>query len=416
MNDQVAPLLDRRPPLEAVQVDTPADGVLRFPEVWRDQITIDVIHDGNVLPPEYLIDARGRRIPERTWYHAYVHERDWGASIVAERIVERLGLGSYLRVNTARALLDFGRFPGSTAPGAPHLRRFAINTPFSLVLDFAQKRRLLEEHYDAVSDGMDEAIRGRMLKIAVHTYDRYNASGTERPQVSLVTRALGYQMDSEMPMGVFDPLYPDVLAEFTLDRVLRDRISLTLEKSGIPVAHNYPYLLPEGSPEVRHQVWCFFDWLHQAFEAAFPDTAHDEAYEWVWILLKDTNLRHPGAMALRSYLHMYRRPPRGEEAEYAAAAAAYHHIEAFLHADDGALIHDYRVQPMRPQAFGIEVRKDLVWDFDEAGHPMQPAPERALEVADRIADALLVYLNEDKPGMNRRDGTFERTGPWYAGR
>jgi hypothetical protein len=394
MPDQIAPSFLPRPPLEHVAVPVP--DVLPYPEGWRDQITIDVIHDGEVLPTEYLRDPAGHRLRERDWYGSYVHERDWGASLVAARLAERLALGSFMKVNTARCLLDFGRFPGSTAPGAPHLRRFAINYPFSHILGFAQKRRLLEEHYDIISKGMDQAIRGRMLKIAVHTYDRYNSSGTERPQVSLVTRALGYQMDSEMPMGVFDPLYPDVLAEFTLDRILRDRLSLTLEKAGIPVAHNYPYLLPEGSPEVRHQVWCFFHWLHDRFVAAEPGTVDDPAYDWVWELLKDTNLRSPGAMALRSYLHMYRRPPAGEGAEYEAAERAYHHVATFLRRDDRALLAEYRSQPLRPMAFGIEIRKDLIWQFDEAGHPMSPDPERALEIADRIADALFIYLNEDK--------------------
>ena len=96
------------------------------------------------------------------------------------------------------------------------------------------------------------------MKIAIHTYDRYIESGTERPATSIMTRSIGYQTESEMPFGLFDPLYPDVLSEFTADRVLRDRISLTLEKKQIPVAHNYPYCLPEGSLEVRYQVWAFF--------------------------------------------------------------------------------------------------------------------------------------------------------------
>ena len=412
MYDQVAPRIEDCPPLAHVPVSQTDS--LPYPEAWRDQITVDVIHDGAVLPPDYLVDARGRPLRERTWYRSFVHERDWGASMVAARIAERLGLGSYMRVSTARCLLDFGRFPGSTEPGAPHLRRFAINTPFSQLLGFPQKRKLLEEHYDAISGGMDEAIRGRLLKIAVHTYDQYNASGTERPQVSLVTRALGYQLDSAMPIGVFDPLYPDILAEFTLDRILRDRISLTLEKAGTPVAHNYPYALPEGSPEVRHQVWCFFDWLQQRFEAAEPGTVGDPAYEWVWELLKDTNLRSPNAVALRSYLHMYRRPLAGHEAAYSAAERAYHHVGNFLHADNGAMVREYRLQPVRPMAFGIEVRKDLLWEFDEAGHPLQPSPERGLEVADRIADALLIYLNEDKPASRSNDADLPSPGRWAA--
>lgn len=396
MFDQVGPQHTECAPLEHVPVS--GGDALPYPEAWRDQITVDVIHDGAVLPPAYLVDARGRGLRERTWYRSFVHERDWGASLVAQRLAERLCLDSFMRVTTARCLLDFGRFPGSTQPGATHLRRFAINTPFSQLLGFPQKRQLLEEHYDVISSEMDKAIRGRILKIAVHTYDRYNASGTERPQVSLVTRALGYQMESEMPMGVFDPLFPDILAEFTLDRVLRDRISLTLEKAGTPVAHNYPYLLPEGSPEVRHQVWCFFDWLQQRFEAAEPGTVSDPAYAWVWELLKDTNLRSPRAVALRSYLHMYRRPAAGLDAEYRSAERAYHHVASLLQADGSALVQQYRTQPVRPMAFGIEVRKDLLWEFDEAGHPLQPKPERGVEVADRIADALLIYLNEDKPG------------------
>lgn len=412
MYDQVAPLHTECAPLEHVPV--PCGDALPYPEAWRDQITVDVIHDGAVLPPAYLIDARGRQLRERTWYRSFIHERDWGASLVAQRLAERLCLGSFMRVTTARCLLDFGRFPGSTQPGAPHLRRFAINTPFSQLLGFPQKRRLLEGHYDVISSEMDRAIRGRILKIAVHTYDRYNSSGTERPQVSLVTRALGYQLESEMPMGVFDPLYPDILAEFTLDRILRDRISLTLEKAGTPVAHNYPYLLPEGSPEVRHQVWCFFDWLQQRFEAEEPGTVSDPAYAWVWELLKDTNLRSPRAVALRSYLHMYRRPAAGLDAEYMAAERAYHHVEGFLRADNNGMVRQYRLQAVRPMAFGIEVRKDLLWEFDEAGHPMQPSPERGIEVADRIADALLIYLNQDKPGTQGPSPEGLRQASWGA--
>ena len=33
-----------------------------------------------------------------------------------------------------------------------------------------------------------------------------------------------------MPEGMFDPLFPDVLADYTVDRVLVSRISLALEK------------------------------------------------------------------------------------------------------------------------------------------------------------------------------------------
>ena len=208
--------------------------------------------------------------------------------------------------------------------------RFAINHPFSELLSFSQKRNLLESHYDQISFGMDKAIQGKMVKIAVHTYDRYNSSGTERPAVSLVTRALGYQLESEMPYGVFDPIYPDILAEVTVDRILRDRVSLNLEKSGIAVAHNYPYLLPEGSPEVRHQVWSFFNWVRLNFEEAYPDTTRLPEASLVWGMLLDTNLRSAEASALRDFLHMFRRPPKGRVRDFTRAQKLYRRITNFI--------------------------------------------------------------------------------------
>ena len=98
--------------------------------------------------------------------------------------------------------MDFGRFPGATKNEATHLGRLAINQPFSKLLDFNQKRAVLEEHYDVISDTMDEYLQGKLLKIAIHTYDRDNTSGTERPIISLVTRMLNYQLESKMPEGM----------------------------------------------------------------------------------------------------------------------------------------------------------------------------------------------------------------------
>lgn len=400
-----------RPPLEQVEVQPDPSPL---PDQYRDAITVDVIHDGDVIPVEYLTGAQGQPIPRGLVDAAYVRERDWGASFVAERLARRLGLSSFQRVTTARCLLDFGRFPGTTRPGAPHLRRSAINEPFAGRLRFGQARKLLEEHYDVISRGMDKVIRGKLLKIAVHTYDRHNPSGTERPQVSVVSRALGYQMDGELPYGVFDPLYPDILAEFTVDRVLPSRLSLTLERSGVPVAHNYPYLLPEGSPEVRHQVWSFFDWLEARFQAVFPQTEGDPAYQMVFRMLKDTNLRQAEAGMLRAYLHRFRRPPHDLAAAYSAAETAYRHIERFVRGDDGAIVAEYRMSADRPMSFGIEVRKDLIHELDHAGRPLRLVPERAAAIADRIADAIVTYFLQDRVSHDTVDPAFARTGRWYG--
>jgi hypothetical protein len=383
---------DDLPPMEFVPGSA---GTPPYPERFADQLVVDVIHDGRMVPRDFLFDGEGRPQPEEAWEEAWHSERDWGAAIVAERIAERLGLPGFWNVNTARCLMDFGRFPGITGGDSAHLRRFAINLPFAGWLSFAQKRRVLEEQYDRISATMERAVRGRMLKIAVHTYDRRNRSGTERPAVSIVSRALSYQVDSQLPVGLFDPLYPDILAELTIDRILGDRISLTLEKAGVPVAHNYPYLLPEGSTEVRHQVWAFFDWLERRYATVHPDSAADPAFRLVWDMVKDTNLRSSEAMTLRSFLHMFRRPPEGLESLYMQAEAAYRQIERFLRAQDSAVVEEYRHSAERAMSFGVEIRKDLLWRMDERGRPIAFEPERALYAADQIARAISIYLTED---------------------
>lgn len=400
-----------RSPCELVPVDPDP---LPYADSYRDAISIDVIHDGDVIPEEYLIDGKGVPFDRNKLQRAYVRERDWGASFVAARLAKRLGLSQFMRVSTARCLLDFGRFPGVTRPGAPHLRRSAINAPFAGRLRFSQARRLLEEHYDVISRGMDARIRGRLLKIAIHTYDQHNPSGTERPQVSIVSRALGYQMDGELPYGVFDPLYPDILAEFTVDRILPSRLSLTLERTGIPVAHNYPYLLPEGSPEVRHQVWSFFDWLEAHFQAVHPETEDDTAYQMVWRMLKDTNMRQGESGILRAYIHRFRRPPSYYAEAFSDAEDAYRHIQRFIEADGGAVVHEYRYSPERAMSFGIEVRKDLIYDLDATGTPIRLRPERAAHITDGIAEAIICYLQEDRIVHEPTGPDFARTGRWYA--
>jgi hypothetical protein len=377
------------------------------------RITIDVIHDGEHLPQEFTVDAEGRAIPEDLIEESYVRERDWGALMVAERIAVGLGLTEVYTVNTARCLMDFGRFPGVSRKGASHLGRAAVNEPFASRLSSAQARKVLEDHYDAISNTMDSAIRGRQLKIAVHTYDRTNPTGTERPQVSIVSRAQGYQNDGVMPYGVFDPLYPDILAEFTVDRILPSRIGLVLERAGVPVAHNYPYLLPEGSPEVRHQVWSFFDWLQARWEAERPDTEGDPAYLAVWEMLKDTNLRSAEAGSLRAYIHRLRRAPPGEEAEFSEAEEAYRRLVAFVGKEGEALVKEYRFSPDRAMSFGIEVRKDLLYRFDDRGRPLELCPERGLKIADLLAEAILIYLTDDRP-RTERSSEWERGGRWYA--
>lgn len=395
-------------PADVLGVEAPVGPpVGRVPAHFRDAIMVDAIHDGAVIPEAFLTDAEGRPIPPELFRGHYELDRDWGAGLVAGRLAGALGLPSWYKVNVARVLMDFGRFPGTTHEDAEYLRRFAINYPFSQVLSYEQRRELLEGCYDRTSAELERHIRGRILKIAVHTYDKLNASGTLRPMVSLVTRSLAYQTSSRLPQGVFDPLYPDLLAEFTADRILTDRISLDLEKGGIPVAHNYPYCLPEGSVEVRSQVWFFFSFLRERFEAQHPETRGARPFEMVWNLLLDTNLRSSEADMLRSYLHLYRHAPPGAEELFRKARLAYHQVAAFLDRDNGQVVNDYRFWGGRPSSMGIEVRKDVVWEFDADGRPVRPRVENAHRVAEAIAAAVLVYLNYDHPERVARDGAHE---------
>lgn len=381
-----------------VFVPTPADArpaELELPEDAKPKLMIDVIHDGDVIPEELLIDKKGMPISADVFGRYYANERDWGACMVASEIARQLGLGGFWRIEIARVVMDFGRFPGITRKDSTHLGRHAINYPFSGLLTFEQMRRILEHYYDAISNRFNAIVQPVQVKIAIHTYDSHNSSGTRRPPVSILTRCVGYQNASEMPIGVFDPLYPDILGEFTSDRILRDRLSLTLERAGLHTEHNYPYLLPDGSVEVRSQVWNFFHLTRQGFEAEHPETVNDPVFLQVWEMLLDTNLRSSESEALRSYMHAFRRVPAERELEFAQARRAYERIANFLRRDGQQYIELYRHSRERPSALGIEIRKDLIYDFDEDGHPVAPRPREARKIASVLARAIHIYFTED---------------------
>ncbi len=402
-------------PVEVVPVDPPTCEDHVLDERVKPLVVVDVLHDGNWLPAEFRVDGDGFEIPAAALREAYVRERDWGASEVAARLAQQLGLESFVRVNVARVLMDFGRFPGSTPRNADHLHRFAINYPFSQLLSFHQKQHLLHTYYDGVSAAMEAQLSQRLVKVAIHTYDPYNRSGTQRPATSIMTRSIGYQTESEMPAGLFDPLYPDVLAEFTADRVLRDRISLTLEKAQIPVAHNYPYLLPEGSLEVRYQVWAFFRALREAFESARPDSVGRPEYDAVWGMLLDTNRRSAESEGLRSYLHMFRRPPTGLEEEYRAVESAYDDVASYCTTQND-FVEKYRFSRHRTSSILIEVRKDLVCELGPDGTPTGLRTDNIDFVGDVLAESLATYFREDYDPFHAHEPheELERHGPWYA--
>ncbi|NOY26752.1 MAG: hypothetical protein GXP62_12840 [Oligoflexia bacterium] len=425
-----APDLSGRPtetaiPLQGIELVTTTNGhalpasqllaatgerVVDLGDDLRAHLAINVIHDGRLLPTPFLTRS-GKPVDPSMVRPLFVHERDWGASLVGAELAGALGLDSYLHVHVARVLLDFGRFPGLTPHNASYMERLAINTPFAQWLSFDQHWRLLAHWYDAISDHMDRVMLRKVLTIGVHTYDVYNDSGTLRPEVSIINRALSYQHNNRMPQGLFDALYPDRLGEFTCDRVLPSRISLHLERAGVPVALNFPYCLPEGSVEVRSQVWHFFDYVRDRMHQAYADTISDPVYDLVWAMLLDTNLRSSDCQALRSYLHMFRTPQKGRVREFRTARKAYEHIQAFVHADSGKIIDDYRFGEGRPGAIGIEIRKDLLWELDDKLQPIAPRPGNARSIAQLVAQAIDHYFKIDRATRNPYNQTIRSPRP-----
>ena len=387
------------PPYELVEVES--TGNRHIPAEYRDRVLIHTVHDGAYIPRQYIYDADGRpRLDTAVLAQRFIEERDWGANLVAHKIAAAMGVRGYARCRIARVLLDFNRFPGSTPEhaGVHPLDRLAINHPFATVLDHSEKVEVLERYYDRISDYIEaELLDEKLIMIAVHTYDEHNATKTKRPHLSLLTSMAGYQMHSRMPIGVFDPMYPDALGETTCSRILRDRVSLNLERNRMRVSHNHPYPLPEGCMEVRAQVWYFFDFLRRAFEEDHPETCHEPAFKLVWMMLLNTNLRLQEAEALRSYLHRYRKLPADQVERFNKARVAYEKLAAYVHAND--IVNRFRLSPSRPSSLGLEVRKDLVCTFDRNGRPQPATPaqeEKATLIGNVVADAICTYFETDR--------------------
>lgn len=386
------------PAFELVEVAPSRDPGL--PREFAKSVAIYTPHDGGAIPERFHYRPDGApRLDPAVLRARYVEMRDWGANLVAEHLASALGVRTYARGRIARVLLDFNRFPGSTpSNNTEPLESLAIGPLYADVLDHDAKTDLLETYYDPISKKIEEVLAESLIGIAIHTYDETHASKTKRADLSLISLPLSYQRESRLTYGVFDPMYPDHLAESTCSRILRDRVSLNLERTGFRVTHNHPYPVPDGSIEMRAQVWHFFRFLRRRFEEECPDTIDASAYRAVWTMLLDTNLRLAEAEALRSYLHRFRLVREDRRVELRAALHAYRHVRRFL--DDSGVVTDFRRSPSRPSSLGIEIRKDLVCTFDpETGMPRRPDAEQratAQQIATAIAGAIATYIDTDR--------------------
>lgn len=383
-------------PVEVVAVDPdrPAD-------LSADDILIFTIHDGAQVP-RHLWGERSEEILSRPdMLAAYVRERDWGANTVAKQLARKLGLSGYARVNLSRHIMDFGRFPGTSAVGENYLMRHSLFPPAEFLLTENAIHDLLARYYDGVSQALTQHFANKRITIAIHTYDPYNSNGTERPKIGLVTRSLSYQNESTIQPYVFDPLFPAMLCEAVSDRALTYQVLLDLEKAGHHTALNYPYLMPEGSVEIRAQVWFFFRHLRRLFTRAFVETRDRAEYQRVWQMLLDVTRRSPDCERLRAYLHRYRAAPTGLEDLFQRCRLAYARIQEFLGTHRQALVEGYRYAPERPSCLGVEIRKDqLCWvDVDNVSVERRPdADSYAQEISSIFAGSVLSYVDD----KNRR--------------
>ena len=361
-----------------------------------EDVAIVTLHDGDYVPQRILDAPKLSEVVDHTELGAsFDIKRDWGASLVSNHLAAALGTGGFHRVEVSRLVMDFNRFPGSTPKSATHLDKLAISGYLARDLDYVDKRWILDTLYDGVSGEMDSVISAKQLVVSIHTYDERNSTDTQRPEVSILGRSHSYQRDSRLPFGLFDPIFPDILAESAVRGALRDRIALTFEKAGVFVEHNYPYCLPDGSLEIRCQPWFFFHRLRRHYELSHPESANDPAHKLVWRMLQNTNLRCAEANALSGYLHHFRDPLPGRRDDFERSRLSYEAIKEHLMLHE-PLVQAYRFAQDRTSALTIEVRKDLIWRFDSNGRPLGPREDAAREIANLLAQGIATYMREDR--------------------
>ncbi len=397
----------------------------------RDRsIFLYTIHDGHVIPMDIYnaMDTAGQQNLDRT----FINERDWGANAVARRLGEKLGLSRIGKVELARCVMDFGRFPGISPPESNHLTRHSINLALK-GLKRPVMRRIMG-YYDQISQCMAnqleemlpdaEISRRELLQLAVHTYDEHNLSGTRRPAVSLIFQPQSYRDNARLPSELFDPLLPHQMAEFTCDRTLAYRIAVTMERRYIPSGINFPYSLPEGSVELRSQVWFFFRYLRSRYARYLESEGietNQEVLNLVWSMLLNPNRRDLHTRVLKAWLHDFPRipPDSGLSAvfPFQEAESIYEDIQRRL-VKHPEMVNAYRFAAARPSSLAIEVRKD--WLMEGANTlqgflPQRIREDKLEEVTDALSEAINNYLEFDLCSKLELERDAKKSGTW-AGR
>ena len=375
-------------------------------EAWDRHVIVDVIHDGDRIPPSIEPYFNGDGSVRGEVHDAFVRERDWGAAAVAERLAFHLGLRGYQSVQAARVVCDYNRFRGRSVPEAGHLGRRALFPPATHLLSHAAGEQALATCFDPVSAALfarvSEALGdgrvpdSRLLRITVHTYDDRAGEGHRRPKTSLIFTPYEYHEASRLPAGVYAPIFPDRLAEFTADRALAYRMALMLEKNYLPVAVNSPYFLPLGGAEMRLQVWCYIQHLKWLVQELEPDAA--DRFARLWPVIEDVDR------------------PWGSRELHTDELTLLDELIAFVKRHRYEAVERYRYSAFRPSAIEVEVRKDVVYagnwqtlsDGSEAFVPIEGGLDRyeVDRVAAVMAAGIRKYLIEDQP--EKRAGAYEQ--------
>ncbi|MCP3957191.1 MAG: hypothetical protein GY719_05005 [bacterium] len=364
-------------------------------ELPGEQILVYTIHDGRAMPGDVVLGSGSALLEDPAVASAYRTERDWGANLVARHLSRHLGLGGFVKVELARALLDYGRLPGCSEPGMPHLKRRAIFAPVSGLLSHGSKEALLSR-YDQLEEDMTRRFVGKRLTLAVHTYDPTDSGGEPRPELSLITGPEQRRERAVMQSVPYGSLFPAELHE-TCDRNLTRRMVRRLESAGREVSVNQPYEMHEGSVELRAQARLFYIYLRGRFEEMFPETSGRSAFQRVWAMLLDVSGRSREAGALLGFLRRSGAAPAGLEWDFAEARQAHCEIQRFLAGNWQPLLREYRCSGERPLSLAVEVRKDLLCELDRDGSVIGlrlDGDSNAREIARQLAGAIAEYVRE----------------------
>ncbi len=209
------------------------------------------IHDGSRIPPFATPEAR-RWASERC-----TTERDWGANRLAQRIGAALGLDGVWQMQVARSVLDFGRLRGITTPGTDHYNRRALAPEFAARLQEPECELVLQL-YDRAEADLHARIAARrratgapLVLLGVHTFDPVGTDGRggplrPRPPVSLL------HVPERLARETYGAEFATALGTTTADPRLIACLTSALRTAELAPTCNEPYLLPEGSVELRH--------------------------------------------------------------------------------------------------------------------------------------------------------------------